>query len=144
MDSLWTSVVAVAGTLLGSLSTHLFQRRATRSQTLRQERLVAYSAFAATLEEYRHGQNTRWHQRNEPDRTAARDEAHRLRTSARQALHRVELLTDDPALTELARNAYRSTWSISTAVEPDEHRERDGASRQAIEAFVTAAARHVR
>ncbi|MEU1815026.1 hypothetical protein ABZ543_07495 [Streptomyces roseifaciens] len=66
MDAIWTSVVAVMGTLLGSVVTHTFQRIAsrrselfTRSEALRQERMATYSAFAAAVEGYRHGQADR-------------------------------------------------------------------------------------
>ncbi|MER7664471.1 hypothetical protein [Streptomyces sp. NPDC096193] len=51
-----TAVIAVIGTLLGSLITHVFQRQTTeraaqlaRSEQLRQDRISAYSAFAGAL-----------------------------------------------------------------------------------------------
>ncbi len=94
MEAIWTSVVAVVGTLLGSVITHAFQRQASRrseafarSEALRQERMATYSAFAEAAEQYRHGQADRWYRKKaEPEGEAflvARDEAHRLRTVAR-------------------------------------------------------------
>jgi hypothetical protein len=147
--------VAVAGTLLGSVLAYVFQRLAAgrgemfaRAEALRTERVTTYSAYAAAVEEYRHGQVTRWHLKAEsPDGEAfarARDEAHRLRTVTRQALYRVKLLTDEPAVVHAAELAYRATWDVSNATDRDGHDTRDEAARQAIEAFVSRAAPLVR
>ncbi|MFE5961354.1 hypothetical protein ACFYZ6_00970 [Streptomyces rubiginosohelvolus] len=151
MVALWTSVVAVGGTLLGAVLTHLFQRltaarteRFSRSEALRQERTATYSSFAATAEEYRHGQAGRWYRmRQSPDSepfVEARDEAHRLRTATRQVLYRVKLLTDDPEVVAAAEEAYRCARDVSTAQDQDEHETLDAAAREAIEAFVLRAA----
>lgn len=86
MVAIWTSVVAVGGTLLGAVLTHLFQRltaarteRFSRSEALRQERTATYSSFAAAAEEYRHGQAGRWYRRErgraDGEFIEARDEA---------------------------------------------------------------------
>ncbi|WP_236244346.1 hypothetical protein [Streptomyces sp. CC210A] len=150
MEAIWTSVVAVAGTLLGSVITHTFQRLAsrrsevfTRSEALRQERIATYSAFAAAAEDYRHGQSDRWYRKLEdPDGEAflrARDEAHRLRTAARQALYRVKLLTDDREVVLAAERAYRCTSEVSHAQEQADRDARDTEAKQAIEAFVSRA-----
>ncbi|MCE7082420.1 hypothetical protein [Streptomyces sp. ST2-7A] len=155
MEAIWTSVVAVVGTLLGVVVTHHFQRRATvrgeefaRSEALRQERIATYSAFAAAVEEYRRGQADRWYGSRRdpggPEYIAVRDRAHHLRTAARQALYRVKLLTVDAEVVLAADRAYVNTREISTATEEDGHRERDRESREAIEAFVTRASPLVR
>ncbi|TDQ47198.1 hypothetical protein EV190_12217 [Actinorugispora endophytica] len=147
--------MAVSGTLLGSVVTLTFQRLSarrgelfTRSEALRQERIATYSAFAAATEEYRRGQAARWYLRLEdPDGkafVAARDEAHRLRTAARQALYRVELLTDDRDVVLAAERAYRCTWEVSNAQDSADHDGRDTEAREAIEAFVSRAAPLVR
>ncbi|ARF61913.1 MULTISPECIES: hypothetical protein [Streptomyces] len=153
MVAIWTSVVAVGGTLLGAVVTHLFQRlaaarteRFARSEALRQERTATYSAFASAAEEYRHGQAGRWYRmvRGEDDRVEvfveARDEAHRLRTVARQALYRVKLLTDDPEVVRAAEQAYERTRDVSTAGDQETHDALYAEAREAIEAFVTRAA----
>lgn len=155
MEAIWTSVVAVAGTLLGSVITHVFQRSAsrrgelfTRSESLRQERTATYSAFAAAVEDYRHGQADRWYRKLEDGDgeafRAARDEAHRLRTVARQALYRVKLLTEDGEVTLAAERAYRSTWDLSNAADQAERDTGDTEARHAIEAFVSQASPLVR
>ncbi|WP_128817559.1 hypothetical protein [Streptomyces sp. S063] len=151
MVAIWTSVVAVGGTLLGAAVTHLFQRltaarteRFSRSEALRQERTATYSAFAAAAEEYRHGQAGRWYRmargRAAEEFTEARDEAHRLRTATRQVLYRVKLLTDDPEVVGAAEEAYRRTRDVSTAQDQAEHDALDAAARESIEAFVVRAA----
>lgn len=148
-------MVAVVGTLLGSVITHTFQRFAsarneefTRSEALRQERTVTFSTFAAAVEDYRHGQADRWYRKlADPDGEefrAARDEAHRLRTVARQALYRVKLLTDDREVVRAAELAYHRTREVSYARESAEHDSRDDLARQAIEAFVDRASALVR
>ncbi|MFD0039449.1 hypothetical protein ACOMD4_33560 [Streptomyces anulatus] len=150
MVAIWTSVVAVGGTLMGAVITHLFQRlaatrgeRFTRSEALRQERTTTYSAFAAAAEEYRHGQAGRWYRMRQSHVaeafTEARDEAHRLRTATRQVLYRVKLLTDDPEVNLAAEHAYACTRDVSTARDQAEHDALDAGAREAIEAFVTRA-----
>ncbi|MFF8555680.1 hypothetical protein ACF058_22945 [Streptomyces sp. NPDC015501] len=151
MVAIWASVVAVGGTLLGAVVTHLFQRlaaarteRFARSEALRQERTAAYSAFAAAAEEYRHGQAGRWYRRGQGGGAEAfveaRDEAHRLRTAARQALYRVKLLTDDPEAVRAAELAYERVRDISTARDQEGHDALHVGAGEAIEAFITRAA----
>ncbi|MFI1160372.1 hypothetical protein [Streptomyces sioyaensis] len=155
MGAIWTSVVAVVGTLLGSVITHVFQRLASRrselfsrSEALRQDRIAVYSAFAAAVEDYRHGQASRWYRKREdPDGEAfmaARDEAHRLRTVTRQALYRVKLLTDDRAVILAAERAHQCTWDVSNAQDQADRDARDAQARLAIEGFVSHAAPLVR
>ncbi|MFC0599963.1 hypothetical protein [Streptomyces palmae] len=155
MAAIWTTAVAVLGTLLGSTVTHVFQRLASRrgelfarSEALRQERIAVYGAFAAALEGYRHGQADRWYRRLEDLEGAAflsaRDEAHRLRTAARQALYQVKLLTDDPEVVLAAERAYRRTWDVSNARDQADRDTRDTRAREAIEDFVSRAAPLVR
>ncbi|ARZ66038.1 hypothetical protein SMD11_0372 [Streptomyces albireticuli] len=126
MEAIWTSVVAVGGTLLGAVVTQIFQRLASgrgeafaRSEALRQERMATFSAFAGAAEEYRHGQADRWYRMRQdpagPDFVTARDEAHRLRTATRQVLYRIKLLTDDPEVIRAAERAYACTRDVSTA-----------------------------
>ncbi|MCD9144976.1 hypothetical protein [Streptomyces albireticuli] len=151
MEAIWTSVVAVGGTLLGAVVTQVFQRLASRrgelfarSEALRQERMATFSAFAAAAEEYRHGQADRWYRmRQDPggqDFVTARDEAHRLRTATRQVLYRIKLLTDDPEVIRAAERAYACTRDVSTAGDQPERDGLDARARDAIEAFVARAA----
>lgn len=151
MVAMWTSVVAVGGTLMGAVITHLFQRlaatrseRFARSEALRQERTATYSSFAAAVEDYRHGQAGRWYRMRQSHVAEAfieaRDEAHRLRTATRQVLYRVKLLTDDQEVILAAEQAYQSARDVSTAQDQAEHDALDAGARQAIEEFVTRAA----
>ncbi|WP_103504517.1 MULTISPECIES: hypothetical protein [unclassified Streptomyces] len=155
MEAIWTSVVAVGGTLLGAVITHFFQRHASgrselfaRSEALRQERMATYSLFAAAVEDYRHGQAGRWYrQQQDPegrDFVTARDEAHRLRTTTRQVLYQVKLLTDDQGVVLAAERAYESTRDVSTAQGGEERDVLDARARQAIDAFVAQASPLVR
>ncbi|MFH9735399.1 hypothetical protein [Streptomyces sp. NPDC017260] len=155
MEAIWTSVVAVGGTLMGAVITHLFQRLASerselfaRSEALRQERIATYSSFAAAAEDYRHGQADRWYRKQQgPDGEAfvtARDEAHRLRTATRQVLYRVKLLTDDQGVILAAEQAYQRTRDVSTAGDQVERDALDARARQAIETFVAQASPLIR
>jgi hypothetical protein len=155
VEAIWTSVVAVVGTLLGSVITHAFQRLASRrselfarSESLRQERIATYSGFAAAVEDYRCSQADRWYRKLEdPDGEAfitARAEAHRLRTVARQALYRVKLLTDDREVVLAADQAYECTREVSNAQDGPDRNTRDAESKRAIETFVSRASLLVR
>jgi membrane protein YqaA with SNARE-associated domain len=60
VDSIFASIVAIAGVALGSVLTYLFQARGTRQvqefardQQVRQERLAAYSEFAGVVTDFR-------------------------------------------------------------------------------------------
>ncbi|MFD7822537.1 hypothetical protein ACFV2V_04795 [Streptomyces sp. NPDC059698] len=70
----------------------------------------------------------------------ARDEAHRLRTAARQTLYRVKLLTDDPEAVRAAELAYERVRDISTARDQEGHDALHVGAGEAIEAFITRAA----
>ncbi|MER8003596.1 hypothetical protein [Streptomyces sp. NPDC095613] len=155
MEAIWTSVVAVGGTLMGAVMTHVFQRLAARrgelfarSEALRQERMATYSSFAAAVEDYRHGQAGRWYSMREDPAgaafVAARDEAHRLRTATRQVLYRVKLLTDDRDVVLAAERAYACTRDVSTAQDQAERDTLDARAREAIDAFVSRASSLVR
>ncbi|WP_051866511.1 hypothetical protein [Streptosporangium roseum] len=69
MESAITSLIAIAGTLLGVAASYVFQlrsarqaRRFAREDRLWQERLMAYSAFAEAVTAFRKSQNDRWRQ----------------------------------------------------------------------------------
>lgn len=108
----------------------------------------AYSAFAAAMEDYRRGQADRWYRKVEDaDGEAflvARDEAHRLRTVARQALYLAKLLTDDAEVVLAAEQAYRCTRDVSNAQDQADRDARDARAKGAIESFVSRASPLVR
>jgi hypothetical protein len=152
---MWTAVIAVAGTLLGSVATHFFQRQTTertaaltRAEQLRRERISAYSSFADALVDYRRGQNDRWHRAHDAPGSAtaeqARIDSYRLRSGAHQALIRVQLVCDDPAALALAAAAFEVTNCMHEAQDEDDRAERSEQARETLSEFIGAAAPGVR
>jgi hypothetical protein len=95
------AIIAVVGTLLGSLAGFLFQRRNAieasrrdRSEKLRQERVAAYSAYGGALAVFRRSQLDRWfaHHDRRADAGDTVRESRRRRDAAREAFFRVQLL----------------------------------------------------
>ncbi|MFF8846913.1 hypothetical protein ACF08N_30055 [Streptomyces sp. NPDC015127] len=152
---MWTAVIAVVGTLLGSVATHLFQRQTAersavlaRAEQLRQERIAAYSAFAGALVDYRRGQNDRWHRAMEAPGSVAAEEAridsYRLRSSAHQALIRVQLVCDDPQALDLAAAAFEVTNCMHEAPDETDRSQRSEQARETLSEFIGTAAPGVR
>ncbi|GHJ43429.1 hypothetical protein Cs7R123_07710 [Catellatospora sp. TT07R-123] len=151
MDASIASAIAVVGTLLGSVITYLFQSRGTRraeqyarSETLRRERLAAYSAFAGALTDLRRGVVTLWfrQQRAPHGDDAVREaslDADRLGAVAEHARFRLQLLAADSRLVGLADAAFSSAGAIRQAVDRKELAEREGHFHDAVTAFITAA-----
>lgn len=126
MNGALSTLVAVLGTLLGVVVTHLFQRtsseqaqRFTSSQQLRSERLTVYSDFAGAVTEFRRGQQDRWHRKHEDPQSStyvdARTESYRLRGVALHALFRVQLIASCPEVVDAARVAYEKVSAIHQA-----------------------------
>lgn len=149
-----TSIVAVVGTLLGSLATHYFQRRNRadaerfeRNERLRQERVSAYTAFGGALVNLRRAQMDRWfaihNQRDGADPEALRYETYRLRTNALEAHFRVQLVTESRELIELGQRAIDSVDRLAPNLARDEFQDTRDESRQDIFSFVEAARKHV-
>ncbi len=121
MSAVAGSLIAVAGTLLGSFSTYWFQQRVTqraeaaaRQERLRQDRLSACSEFAAAVTDLRRAVIAVWFREHLRHRTAAdKDQAvddyrrayaesDRLGAVAEGAKFRMLLVLDDPGLREPA------------------------------------------
>ena len=147
MEPIWTSVVAVAGTLLGAVATYPFQRLAAKQQTLRDERIAAYTAFASAVEDFRWGQAERYFskQRNPggAEYRLAYQEGHRLRTTAWQAFYRLKLVTNDASLVAQAETALEQTRSVSRAGNDSERGQLDDVAKAAIRDFVDYASKRV-
>lgn len=150
MEVVIAGVIAVLGTLLGSLTTHVFQQRTiarseqfARGEQLRQERIDTYSAFGGALANYRRGKMDHWFAQHVHSATTdladMRRESQRLRALALEAYFRVQLLTDAPEVVEAARQALRAIDRI----DQDGSRERLDqdrlASRSLIYEFVNTA-----
>ncbi|MFD6172268.1 hypothetical protein [Streptomyces coeruleorubidus] len=147
--------MAVAGTLLGSFLTFLFQRRtADRAEAFtwrrlaREERLTAYSSFAEAVVAYRRAQYDPFHRRmddrDSPALVDAKTESYHRRMIAQQALFRVQLVTNDPGLVQLAEGALEATRLMAEA--PDSPSLEDSVERakQALNDFVLRAGDHLR
>jgi phosphoglycolate phosphatase-like HAD superfamily hydrolase len=104
VSAVYASLIAVAGTLLGSVSTYVFQRQATaraeasaRQERVRQDRLAACSEFAAAVTKLKSGVVAAWLQRDDQDkRDAAFADADRLGSPAEAALFRLVLVSGRP------------------------------------------------
>ncbi|MFF1279208.1 hypothetical protein ACFVY4_00140 [Streptomyces sp. NPDC058299] len=154
MESIIASAIAVLGTLLGSGITLAFQQRTTdrshqftRREKLRQERLDAYSAYAGALVNYRRCLVHLWfceHEQPPPeDPDAVRIRAYDLRSSAQEALFRVQMLTDDDRLSRTAEDVLADITELPKAdarAELDELRAR---SRDNISRLVGSAKQHL-
>ncbi len=153
MNAVLASLIAVAGTLLGSLSTYLFQRRSAlraetvaRDERLRQEQLAACSEFAAAISELKRGVIASWFRR---DGDAARlhealAESDRLGAAAETAWFRVLLVTDDSKVRELAEAAFARVGAIGGAADRAELKEKEKEFEAAVLEFVAAAGRFLR
>ncbi|WP_433214289.1 hypothetical protein [Microtetraspora malaysiensis] len=154
MESAITSLIAIAGTLLGVAATHIFQtrvarqvRRDARNERLWQERLAAYSAFAGAITSYRGSQNARWYGKREGDSDAyisVRTESLNERANAKAALFRLQLISSDGVLNCLASEALEATTDIHRASNETERAERSERSQHALLLLVEAASRQIR
>lgn len=149
-----TSVVAVLGTLLGSLATHYFQRRNRadaerfeRGERLRQERVSAYTTFGGALVNLRRAHMDRWFaihdQRDSADPEALRYETYRLYTDAQEALFRVQLITESPEVIDLGKQAIATVDEMKPNLAAEEFASVRDASRQSVFRFMEAARKHV-
>lgn len=129
----WTSLIAVFGTLAGAIASSFAARRAAdrqdraaRQERTRSERLTAYLALAEALTALR--------------RTTAQDYP-QARATAEHALLRVRLLTpDDPDLIAAAQAALHTTTEIEQTTDPRRRTELTAVATDAADAFVSTAA----
>ncbi|WP_369243847.1 hypothetical protein [Streptomyces sp. R41] len=155
MDTVLASVVAVAGTLIGSLSTYLFQRRTVeraevmaREERLRQERLAAYGGYAGAVTELKRGVITLWFRRRRSPRDedayrAAQLESDRLGAAAEAAAFRLHLVADEPVLRQLMDAVSAKISEIRQAEDRQRLIALEAEFEQAVRAFLDAAARRI-
>jgi len=147
MNAALTSLIAVFATLAGSTLTFVFQRhiarqteRFNRSQQLWSERVAAYSAFAATLTDFRRSQNDRWHLEQadprSPQFVSAREASYQRRADATAALCRVHLISSDPRLDEVAQAALDAAAEIHVAQDEQDRERRGEKARLALDRFL--------
>ncbi|MGW5681476.1 hypothetical protein [Nonomuraea sp. NPDC003754] len=154
MEAVIAGLIAIGGTLLGSLVTYLFQQRATQraeqfaiSARLREERMTVYSGFAGAVLQFRTAQYDRALRAFEGEPTPAYDEAkatsYRLRASAWHALYRVRLLAEDPEISRLAEDAMALAADMHEARDRRTLTGRGDDVRSAVEAFIATASAEV-
>jgi hypothetical protein len=155
VQTLVASLIAVAGTLLGSATSFLFQRRSAdraeefaRAERLRLERLGAYSAYAGAITELKRGIVGLWFRRqDDPDGAEylrARAECDQLGAVAEQAQFRMRLISEDRDLAALADAAFETIGSINRAADKDQLAERETHCLEALNAFIAGAAAQLR
>jgi hypothetical protein len=148
------SLIAVGGTLLGSATTYLFQRQSVeraegfaRNERLWQERMSTYSAFVGAVTDHRRAVVNLWFRRQEdpdgPEYRAARAECDQLGAVLDHARFRVRLIAEDTALVALADVAHKPTRAISRAADKTELMNCENQSREAVGAFIAAAAAQI-
>ncbi|MFI9311062.1 hypothetical protein [Streptomyces triculaminicus] len=151
MEVVLASLVAVAGTLLGSIITFTLQRRSrvqaeafARSLQLLQERLTTYSAYAGAVTALKQGTVALWFRlqgdANSPETRHAFAECDRLGAAAENAQFRVRLLAEDAMLVALAASAFDAIGPIRRAPTRTDLAEREQEVQDALNAFITAAA----
>ncbi|MFD8567965.1 hypothetical protein [Streptomyces sp. NPDC059639] len=140
MTPVLTSLIAVTGTLLGAALGYLFQRR----NTDRAERRAAVLTYANAATDVIRSQQDWWHRRNEEaegaEHRAARLEAHRLRSAARQAINGLNILLPDNALLDQAEATFTVAGDVHRATSSADLDNRSTEARQSIRAFIALAA----
>ena len=155
MEATYAAIVAVLGTLLGSVTTHLLERRTTaeraaaeRHDRLRDEQLSACSAFAGALTELKRAVITLWFRRHgsqaPEERRDAWVDADRLGAAAEAARFRMLLVLDDPTLVGLADRAFSSLEDIKAVVDRDDLVDAERRFSEVVTSFVAAASRVLR
>jgi hypothetical protein len=146
------SVIAVLGTLGGATASYLFQRKISerneskaRGERLRQERLAAYSSFAAAVMDLRGIQYDRGYSRMTPgndqlDRSSIRAESTRLRSVAWTAFYRFKLASPDHQLTTLATRAVEEALDVADASNKVDLKTRSEQARARIDELINTAA----
>lgn len=150
MEAVLASLIAVSGTLLGSIITFAVQRRTSeqaevfaRSQQLRQERLTTYSAYAGAVTALKQATVALWFRLQEapdsPETRHAFTECDRLGAAAENAQFQVRLLAEDSTLVALAASAFDAITPIRAASTRTELANREQDLLAALNAFMTAA-----
>jgi hypothetical protein len=152
MSAVLVSLIAVAGTLLGSLTTYLFQRQTARhteatarAERLRQDRRVACGDFIAAVTEVKRAVITAWFRRDTRDDAwrAAMTDADIKGASAEGAQLRMLLLTDDNRLRQLSDDLIAEPDILRQATDGDDLKTREATFATKRAAFIAAARSHI-
>ncbi|WHT22674.1 hypothetical protein N8J89_16890 [Crossiella sp. CA-258035] len=155
MNSVLTSLIAVGGTLAGASLTYLFGRLAARraewvarEERLRQDRIAAYATFVGAVTELRQALISLWFLKRgepaDPEVRAAYTEADQRGAAARHARFRVQLLTDDPELLQLADAVFKPVDVLADAANRGELAVLEERSEEVLAAFIQLAGKQVR
>jgi type II secretory pathway pseudopilin PulG len=144
MSAVWTSLVAVVGTLAGGVLSAMVQgvlARANRREARRADALAAVAQLAAALANHRRAMWVLEDRRLTAAPAPAVDEAQTITHDTRAAieipLHTVSILV--PALAQPAEEATRATFAMRNAVDSDVLETLRQAAKDAHGRFVAAA-----
>jgi len=154
MEAVLTGLIGVAGVLLGSFMTYLFQSRAAersqafeRDERRRREQADAIAGFAAAVTELKRGLVTyRFHSQRDPGGEETREahiECDRLGAAAEIARFRVQLVCRDPELVSLADAAFEAAAALTSPPSRKELRAAEDQFEAAVKAFIETAARRL-
>ncbi|MYX27354.1 protein kilB [Streptomyces sp. SID8381] len=117
---MWASLIAVAGTLLGSVTTFLLQQRSTDRAALRRDRLTAVTALTVALADHRRAmwvrEDLRLSGADAAAYDAARARSHDTRSAITAPLTTLSILA--PALARVAQDAATATYRLRDAESP--------------------------
>ncbi|WP_328754589.1 hypothetical protein OHA28_19325 [Streptomyces sp. NBC_00269] len=149
-----TTIVAVLGTLLGSIATGMFQHlasgrteRAAVAAQLRRDQLDAITQLAAAGADYRRvmrkrGQ-ARLSQASAAHQEQLRNESHVIRSALAQPMTVLQVLIPNPHVYSAARAMVTTALALRDATDSDALNAAQEAARAAHYDFVGVAARHV-
>ncbi|MEU5954536.1 hypothetical protein [Streptomyces sp. NPDC047525] len=144
MTSVFTSLIAVTGTLLGAALGYFLQRRSAN----RAEQQAAVLAFANAITAVILNQQDRWHRAAEdpggPEDLVAQRESHRLRNVARQAMNGVALHVPIAAVLNQAEATFWTASEVHSAPTAADRTTRSRAAHQSVRTFITLASKAVR
>jgi hypothetical protein len=120
MGSAALAIIAVAGTILGSALTYFFQSRTSARNDYVLALRSSVAEFCTATMIYRGAESDRWYVVHQAHAAAQNEEAadarvRETRTSARNALYRIELATGSPTIHRAVREAFTATKSIKDA-----------------------------
>jgi hypothetical protein len=138
VSAVYASLIAVFGTLLGSVSTYLFQQRTAagaRKERLREDRVAACSEFAAAITNLKTGVVAAWLRRADRDEhDAALAEADRLGALAETAQFRLLLVSGQ--LEPLADTAFECMKTLRSASDLSALKAAETDFEAAVSAFI--------
>ncbi|MFI6055723.1 hypothetical protein ACIBCO_37275 [Streptomyces violascens] len=126
---MWDTAIAVAGTLLGVVVTHLLQYRATDRREHRKAILDTATDTADALTHVRRLQETRWASRGS-GYPAAKQAVWEARSTAGPVLFRFKALVRDEATLALLDELVDLTFNLHDAPDADELDRRYSQARQ--------------